>query len=149
GEGPGALEALPWTREWYRDLERILLVGMGTARHAGLVAQEALRRLTGLSVEAMYAAAFRDGEGSPLPPGTLVVAISQSGETADTWAAVERAQDMSLPVLAVTNVVDSTLARRADAVLYTQAGLEVAVPSTKAYLAQLACLYALALHMGR
>lgn len=129
-------------------LERIVMVGMGTARHAALVGKWAIQRLAGLPVDVEFASAFRDGDVM-LPRQGLIIAVSQSGETADTLAAVREARDHGLPVWAVTNVEGSTLAREADAVMYTSAGPERAVPSTKAYAAQLAVLYALGVALGR
>src|SRR5207247_1571023 len=89
------------------------------------------------------------GAGPGLGPATLLVVVSQSGETADTLAAVEAGHEKGAPVLAVCNVVDSSIARRSSAVLYTHAGPEISVASTKAFTTQLTALYLLALHLGR
>lgn len=139
---------LPSGRWDVSRLERIVMVGMGTARHAALVGKGAIQRLAGVPVDVELASAFRDGDVM-LPREGLVIAVSQSGETGDTLAAVREARHHGLPVWAVTNVEGSTLAREADAVMYTCAGPERAVPSTKAYAAQLAVLYALAVALGK
>jgi glucosamine--fructose-6-phosphate aminotransferase (isomerizing) len=131
-----------------RDVERIVVVACGTAWHAGLIGKVALEELTRLPVEVGFASELRYGD-HPFGPGTLVVAISQSGETADTLAAVRIAQAAWSKVLAVTNVKGSTLAREADQVLFMRAGLEVGVAATKTYTSQVMNLIFLAAHLGR
>ncbi|MFN3485252.1 MAG: glutamine--fructose-6-phosphate transaminase (isomerizing), partial [Planctomycetota bacterium] len=129
-------------------LRRAVLAGCGTAWHAALVGKMALEELAGLPAEAGLSSELRYGDG-PWGPETLVVAISQSGETADTLAAVRRARRAGAPVVAVTNLRGSTLAREADQVLYMRAGLEVGVAATKTYTSQLALVTMLAAWLGR
>lgn len=132
-------------------VQRIHMVAAGTAYHAGLVGAAIIERLARIPVTVEVASEFRYREPL-LVPGTVVWAISQSGETADTLASVRLAQERGLPVWAVTNVVGSTLAREADRVAFTRAGPEVAVASTKAYTTQILVLsilaVALAMHRG-
>ena len=129
-------------------IERAVLVACGTAWHACLVGKFLFERLAGLSSEVDYGSEFRYRDPI-LDPHTLLVVVSQSGETADTLAAVEAGREKGAPVLAVCNVVDSSIARRSSAVLYTHAGPEISVASTKAFTTQLTALYLLALHLGR
>ncbi len=129
-------------------IRRAVLVACGTAWHACLVGKFLIERLAGLSCEVDYGSEFRYRDPI-LDPQTLLVVVSQSGETADTLAAVEAGREKGTPVLAVCNVVDSSIARRASAVLYTHAGPEISVASTKAFTTQLTALYLLALHLGR
>jgi glutamine---fructose-6-phosphate transaminase (isomerizing) len=129
-------------------LERIVIVGCGTAYHAGLLGKHAIERLARVPVEVAVASEYRYAE----PIGdekTLVVAISQSGETTDTLAAVEAAQAFGGSVLAVTNTQGSLITREADALLLTKAGPEICVASTKTFLAQVAALDLLALELAR
>ncbi|WP_324715656.1 glutamine--fructose-6-phosphate transaminase (isomerizing) [Carboxydochorda subterranea] len=131
-----------------RSFERIQIVACGTAWHAGLVGRRLIEAWARLPVQVDVASEFRYGE--PLVDGrTLTVAISQSGETADTLAAVREARRLGSPVLGIVNVEGSSLAREADWVLTTKAGPEVAVPSTKAYLTQVVALHLLALALSR
>jgi glucosamine--fructose-6-phosphate aminotransferase (isomerizing) len=125
-----------------------VVVACGTAWHAGLIAKFLLEKLAGLPTEVDYGSEFRYRDPI-LDPRTLLIVVSQSGETADTLAAVETARERGTPVLAVCNVVDSSIARRATAVLYTHAGPEISVASTKAFTTQLTALFLLALHLGR
>ncbi len=129
-------------------IERIVLVACGTAWHACLVGKFLLERLAGIPCEVDYGSEFRYRDPI-LDARTLVVVVSQSGETADTLGAVEAARERGTPVLAVCNVVDSSIARRASSVLYTHAGPEISVASTKAFTTQLTALYLLALRLGR
>jgi len=129
-------------------IRRAVLVACGTAWHACLVGKFLVEHLAGLSCEVDYGSEFRYRDPI-LDPQTLLVVVSQSGETADTLAAVEAGREKGTPVLAVCNVVDSSIARRASAVLYTHAGPEISVASTKAFTTQLTALYLLALHLGR
>jgi glucosamine--fructose-6-phosphate aminotransferase (isomerizing) len=131
-----------------RPFKRAALVACGTAWHACLVGKFMLERLTGIPCEVDYGSEFRSRDPI-LDEQTLLIVVSQSGETADTLAAVETARDRKAPVLAICNVVDSSIARRATAVLYTHAGPEISVASTKAFTTQLTALYLLALHVGR
>jgi glucosamine--fructose-6-phosphate aminotransferase (isomerizing) len=129
-------------------IERAILVACGTAWHACLVGKFLLERLAGIPCEVDYGSEFR-GRDPILQKGTALIVVSQSGETADTLAAVETAREKGAPVLAVCNVVDSSIARRSNAVLYTHAGPEISVASTKAFTTQLTALYLLALRLGR
>jgi glucosamine--fructose-6-phosphate aminotransferase (isomerizing) len=129
-------------------LERVVLAGCGTAWHAALVGKAAVEELAGLPAEAALASELRYGD-APYGPGTLVVAVSQSGETADTLAAARAARRAGSPVVAVTNLRGSTLAREADQVLYMRAGLEVGVAATKTYTSQVSLVTLLAAWLGR
>jgi glucosamine--fructose-6-phosphate aminotransferase (isomerizing) len=128
--------------------ERSAIVACGTAWHAGLVGKFVMERLARLPTEVDYGSEFRYRD--PLiDDRTLMIVVSQSGETADTLAAVEAAHERGAPVLAICNVVDSSIARKADAVMYTHAGPEISVASTKAFTTQLTALYLLGLYLGR
>lgn len=129
-------------------LQKIFIVACGTACNAGLVGKYLLEKLVRIPVEVDIASEFRY-RNPVLTPETLVVVISQSGETADTLAALREAKQHGCRVLAVTNVVGSTVSREADDVIYTWAGPEIAVASTKAYVTQLAAMYLVALYMGK
>ena len=139
---------LQLTAEEIRLIDRVHLVACGTAYHAGLVAKYAMEELLQLPCEVDLGSEFRY-RGPLLGPKDLVVVISQSGETADTLAALRLARRKGVKVLAVTNVVGSTVSREADEVLFTWAGPEIAVASTKAYITQLTALYLLGLYLGR
>ncbi len=128
-------------------IERMVVVACGTAYHAGLLGKYAIERLARLPVEVAVASEYRYAD----PVGderTLVIAISQSGETTDTLAAVEAARSFGARVLAVTNTQGSLITREADAVLLTKAGPEVGVAATKTFLTQVAALYLLALKLA-
>ncbi|AEJ39068.1 glucosamine--fructose-6-phosphate aminotransferase, isomerizing [Sulfobacillus acidophilus TPY] len=128
-------------------VRRIRIVAAGTAYHAGLVGKMLIERLARIPVEVEVASEFR--YSTPIfEPGTLVMAISQSGETADTLASVRLAHELGVPTYAVVNQVGSTLARESDYVVYTHAGPEIAVASTKAYTTQLLVLTLLALGLA-
>lgn len=118
-----------------KNIERILILGCGTAYHAGLVAKFYFENLVGVTCEVDYASEFRY-RSTPVNSKTLVVVISQSGETADTLAALEYCKNKT-KTLAICNVLGSSIARKADFVLYTHAGPEISVASTKAFLTQL------------
>ncbi|MBI2346022.1 MAG: glutamine--fructose-6-phosphate transaminase (isomerizing) [Deltaproteobacteria bacterium] len=132
----------------FADLQRIYLVACGTSYHAALVGKFLIEGLARITVEVDLASEFR--YRNPLiGKGDLLVAISQSGETADTMAAVREAKGKGARVMAVTNVIDSSIARAADATFYTHAGPEIGVASTKAFTTQLTALLLLALAAGR
>jgi glucosamine--fructose-6-phosphate aminotransferase (isomerizing) len=131
-----------------RQIDRIVVVACGTAWHAGLVGKVAIEELARIPVEVGMASELRYGD-QPFGRRTLVIAVSQSGETADTLAAVRMAQEAGSPVVAVTNVKGSTLAREADQTLFMRAGLEVGVAATKTYTSQVMNLLFLAAHLGR
>ncbi len=127
-----------------RGLNRLIIVGCGTAMHAGLVGKGAIERLARLPVEVAISSEFRYADPI-LTEKDLVVLISQSGETADSLAALRLAKARGAATLGVVNAVGSSIAREADAVLYTWAGPEIAVASTKAFTVQLVAMYLLAL----
>jgi len=142
------LEGLEALHGMLPDIHRIVVVACGTSWHAGLVGKFLLEELVRVPVEVDYGSEFRYRDPI-LDEGTLVVAISQSGETLDTLTSVREARRRGARTLAVCNVVGSTLSRESDGVLYTHAGPEIGVASTKAFTAQLAVLYLLALALGR
>ncbi len=147
-DGTVMLEGVVFTREQLANFRRIVLVACGSAYHAGMAARYFLESATGLPVEVDIASEFRYRD--PLVDGhTLTVVISQSGETADTLAALREAKKRGSHVLAVVNVVGSSVANESDDVLYTRAGPEIAVATTKGYTTQVAMLYLLGLYMGQ
>lgn len=131
-----------------RDVDKVVVVACGTAFHAGMIAKYAIEHITRLPCETELASEFRYRD--PILDGrTLVVAISQSGETMDTLMALRHAREQGARVLAICNTNGSTIPRESDAVLYTHAGPEVAVASTKAFLTQLVACYLVALYLGQ
>ncbi len=146
-DGRVNLEEVHLTPAQVRDLQKIAIIACGTAHYAGMVGKYLLEKLLRLPVEDDVASEFRYRDPI-LDAHTLGLVISQSGETADTLASLREAKKAAAPVLAITNVVGSSVAREADHVIYTWAGPEVAVASTKAYLTQVASLYLLALYLG-
>ncbi|GAA3411383.1 glutamine--fructose-6-phosphate transaminase (isomerizing) [Paenibacillus hodogayensis] len=142
-----SLDELGMTDEAIAAIRAIHIVGCGTAYHAGLAGKGALEKLAGLPVETDLASEYRYREPLVMP-GTLLIAVSQSGETADTLAAVREAKRRGALILAITNVVGSSLTREADHTLFTWAGPEIAVASTKAYTTQLLAFYMLAIHLA-
>ena len=146
-DGTVWLEDVKFDDDFVRDIETVWITACGTAYHAGLVGTEIFQRLLRLPTMVEYAHEMRYAD--PLiRAGDLTVAISQSGETADTLAAARLAGGLGTRMLALTNVVGSTLSRDADDILYTRAGPEISVGSTKAYLAMLVGQYLLALKLG-
>ena len=135
------------TDEVLRGIGTVHLVGCGTAMHAGMVGKAAIETLARVPAEVDIASEFRYRDHI-LNPNDLVIIISQSGETSDTLAALKLAKSRGVPVLAIVNVVGSSIARAADYVLYTYAGPEIAVASTKAYMVQLCVLYLFALRLA-
>jgi glucosamine--fructose-6-phosphate aminotransferase (isomerizing) len=125
----------------------IMIIACGTAYHAGLVGKYAIERLARMAVDIDVASEWRYRD-PVIGPGTLAIVISQSGETADTLAALRTAREGGAHILAITNVVGSSVDREADSVLYTYAGPEMAVASTKAYTTQLMLMYLLALSLA-
>ena len=146
GDEPIPLE-LPWTAEELAGLQRVVLVACGTSRHAALVGQFYLEQLARIPVEVDYASEYRYRD-PVVGPGTLAVGITQSGETADTLAALKEARSRGARVLVLCNVEGSTAARMADATLLTHAGPEIGVASTKAFTTQLVVLLLLAARLG-
>ena len=133
--------------EKLRGIGTIHLVACGTAMHAGMVGKAAIETLARVPAEVDIASEFRYRDPI-LNPNDLVIIISQSGETSDTLAALKLAKSRGVPVLAIVNVVGSSIARAADYVLYTYAGPEIAVASTKAYMVQMCVLYLFALRLA-
>ena len=129
------------------SVKRVVVIGCGTAYHAGLIGRYALETWARIPVEMDIASEYRYRD-PVVGPGDLVVGISQSGETADTLAALRLARSRGALVLAVTNIMGSQMTREADGVLYTRAGLEVCVAATKTFVAQVAVMYLLALRMA-
>ena len=143
-DGLPNLEECGITPEMLRSFRHIQVVACGTAMHAGTVGKYVIEKLARVPVTVDIASEFRYRD--PLvPENTLVVIISQSGETADSLAALRKAKEQGAKTLAIVNVVGSTIAREADYVFYTLAGPEIAVATTKAYSAQLLAVYALAI----
>src|SRR5699024_5463431 len=136
------------TDEEIREVSQLYMVACGSAWHVGMVAQYVFEDLARLPVRVELASEFRY-RNLPLDPRGLVVVISQSGETADSLAALREAKARGVKTLAIVNVVGSSIAREADHVFYTLAGPEIAVATTKAYSAQLAACYALAMQFAR
>jgi glucosamine--fructose-6-phosphate aminotransferase (isomerizing) len=134
--------------DYLQILRRVMIVSCGTAYHAALYGKLLLENVTGLAVETDLGSEFRY-RGPRIERDTLVVAVSQSGETADTLASVRLARQKRCKVLSICNVRGSTLARESDAVFFTDAGPEIGVASTKAYTAQLVAFVLLAAHMGQ
>ncbi len=141
------LSELNFTTEELTSLEKIHIVACGTAYHAGILGKAVIEKIAKVSVEVDVASEFRYREPL-LTENQLLIVISQSGETADTLAALRLARQKGLKVLAITNVVGSSVSREADEVFYTWAGPEIAVASTKAYLTQLIALYLFALYLA-
>lgn len=146
--GDVVFEELKMTPEELRGFRKVVIVACGTAYHAGLVGRYILEKLARIPVEVDLASEFRYRDPL-LEPGTLAIVISQSGETADTLAALREAKERGCRVLAVTNVVGSSITREADEVIYTWAGPEIAVASTKAYTTQVLVMYLLGLLFAR
>ncbi|MBR4449704.1 MAG: glutamine--fructose-6-phosphate transaminase (isomerizing) [Treponema sp.] len=132
----------------WKTARRVVITACGTAYHAGVVAKYAFEKFARISVEVDVASEFRY-RNPILNKDDIFIVISQSGETADTLAALRLAKAAGARVIAITNCVGSTVSREADNVIYTWAGPEIAVASTKAYTTQLMCLYMLALKTGR
>ena len=146
--GEIVLDGIKLTKEDIEGFNKVYIVACGTAYHAGLIGKFAIEKLAKISVEVDVASEFRYRDPF-IDDKTLFIAISQSGETLDTLAALREAKAKGARVLSVVNVVGSSVARESDDVFYTWAGPEIAVASTKAYTTQLVCMYMLGLYMGR
>ena len=142
------IEELGMSDEELRAVKKIHIVACGSAYHAGVTGKYAIEGLSRIPVEVDLASEFRYRDPI-LEEGAMVIVISQSGETADTLAALRESKKRGFPVLGIVNVVGSSIAREADNVMYTWAGPEIAVATTKAYSAQLVALYLLAMKFGR
>lgn len=132
----------------FLDCNRIIIAGCGTAMHAGLIGKNMIEKLIRIPVSVEIASEFRYADPI-MDEKTLLITISQSGETADTLAALRLAKDKGAKTLSVVNVKGSSIARESDYVLYTHAGPEIAVASTKAYTVQLSCMYLTAFKMAQ
>ena len=141
------IEELGMTDEEIKAIKKIMIVACGSAYHTGVTSKYVFEGLARIPVEVDVASEFRYRDPI-LEEGTLVVVISQSGETADTLAALRESKKRGAKVLGIVNVVGSSIAREADNVMYTWAGPEIAVATTKAYSAQLIALYLLAMKFG-
>lgn len=141
------IDELNMTDEEIKALKRIYIIGCGSAYHVGVTGKYVIEKITRIPVEVDLASEFRYRDPI-LEENSMVIIISQSGETADSLAALRKAQELGVKVLGVVNVVGSTIAREADNVLYTWAGPEISVATTKAYSTQLAALYLLAVLFG-
>ena len=142
------LSTVGLTDKEIQDLSQLYIVACGSAWHVGMVAQYIFEDLADIPVRVELASEFRYRK-MPLDPNALVVVISQSGETADSLAALREAKSRGLKTLGIVNVVGSSIAREADNVFYTLAGPEIAVATTKAYSAQLAACYTLAIQFAK
>ncbi len=134
--------------EELRQVSRINIVASGTSRHAGMVGQYMLQHLAGIPVEVDYASEF-EYRNPAIGTHEVTIVITQSGETADTMAAQRLAKQKGSRTIAISNVVGATIAREADGVLYTNAGNEVSIASTKAFTAQMAVLFLFSAYLGQ
>ena len=141
------LDGITMTKEDIEGFNKVYIVACGTAYHAGLVGKAAIEKMAKIPVEVDIASEFRYRDPF-VDDKTLFIAISQSGETLDTLAALREAKAKGARIMSVVNVVGSSVARESDDVFYTWAGPEIAVASTKAYTTQLMCMYLIALYMG-
>jgi glucosamine--fructose-6-phosphate aminotransferase (isomerizing) len=141
------LPNIPLPEDALRKISRVVIVAQGTAFHAGLVARNMIERTARIPVSVEYGSDFRYRD-PVIDPSVLVIAVSQSGETADTLGAVRLARERGCKTLSVINTVGSTIARESDGVIYMSVGPEIGVASTKAFTGQIAALYVLAIHLG-
>lgn len=142
------IEELGMTAEQIQAVKRIYIIGCGSAYHVGVVGKYLFEKVTRIPVEVDLASEFRYRDPI-IEKDSMVIIISQSGETADSLAALRQAQELGAKVLAIVNVVGSTIAREADNVMYTWAGPEISVATTKAYSTQLSALYLLAMKFAK
>lgn len=142
------LDDIKLTKEYMAGIEKIFIVACGTAYHAGMVGKYVIERMAKIPVEVDIASEFRYRDPI-LNEKTLTIIVSQSGETLDTFAALKEARRKGSRILSIVNVVGSSIARESDDVLYTWAGPEIAVASTKAYTTQIVAFYILALYMAQ
>ncbi|HWI41926.1 MAG TPA: glutamine--fructose-6-phosphate transaminase (isomerizing), partial [Verrucomicrobiae bacterium] len=147
-EGSIYLEHLRLSDEELRQVERVVIVACGTSWHSGLVGKFLIEEHCRIPVEVDIASEFRY-RNPVIRPGTLMLLISQSGETADTLAAMREGKRRGATTVAICNVVDSSIAREADGIIYTHAGPEIGVASTKAFVTQLVALYLFMLRFAR
>jgi glutamine---fructose-6-phosphate transaminase (isomerizing) len=147
-DGIVQLNEVPIRREELRGLQRINIVASGTSRHAGMVGQYMIEELAGIPVDVDYASEF-EYRNPMIGKSELTIVITQSGETADTGAAQREAKARGSRTVAISNVAGTTIAREADGVIYTLAGPEISIASTKAFTAQMAALFLFALYLGQ
>ena len=147
-EGIVQLNEVPIRREELRGLQRINIVASGTSRHAGMVGQCMIEELAGIPVDVDYASEF-EYRNPMIGKSELTIVITQSGETADTGAAQREAKARGSRTVAISNVAGTTIAREADGVIYTLAGPEISIASTKAFTAQMAALFLFALYLAQ
>jgi glucosamine--fructose-6-phosphate aminotransferase (isomerizing) len=147
-DGSITLDEMRISDEELREVNRVVIVATGTSHHAGQVAKYAIERWARLGVDVDIASEYRYRDPI-VEVGTLVIGVSQSGETIDTIQAIREAKRRGARVVGVTNIVGSSLARESDAVIYTRAGLEVSVASTKCFVAMIAALELLALRLAQ
>lgn len=143
-----AIDELALTRQELNFVDRVYIIGCGTSYHAGLIAKNLIEGWARIPTEVEVASEFRY-RNPIITPTTLVVAVSQSGETADTLAAIRDARIKGAKVFGITNVIGSPVARESDSVIYTKANKEIAVASTKSFLGQVVSLTLLAMLLGR
>lgn len=141
------LEEIRISPEELRALRRIHIVASGTSRHAGMAGEFMMQELANVPVDVDYASEF-EYRNPMIGPGELSIFITQSGETADTTASQREARQKGSRTIAISNVAGSTIAREADGFIYTDAGPEISIASTKAFTAQMACLFLFALYLG-
>ena len=146
-DGSVRLEAIRISPEELRALKRIHIVASGTSRHAGMAGQFMMQELAGIPVDVDYASEF-EYRNPMIGPGELSIFITQSGETADTTASQREARQKGSRTMAISNVAGSTIDREADGFIYTDAGPEISIASTKAFTAQMACLFLFSLYLG-
>jgi len=147
-QGLVRLEEVQIPREELRAVRSINIIASGTSRHAGIAGQFMAQELAGVHVDVDYASEF-ENRNPTIGPCELSIFITQSGETADTTGALREAKQRGSRTIAISNVVGSTIAREADGVIYTHAGPEISIASTKAFTAQIACLFMFALYLGQ
>ena len=147
-DGRLSLDEMRLSDDELREIDKIIVIGCGTAYHAGLIAKYAIEHWTRIPVEIELASEFRYRDPI-VDHSTLVIAISQSGETMDTLMALRHAREQSARVLAICNTNGSTIPRESDAVFYTHAGPEIAVASTKAFLTQIVASYLVGLYLAQ
>ena len=147
-DGSLTLDEIRISASQLRSIKRIVIIGCGTAHYAGMVAKYAIEHWCRIPVEVELASEFRYRD-PVLDRSTLIVVISQSGETMDTLMALRHAKEQKARVLAICNTNGSTIPRESDAVLYTHGGPEIAVASTKAFLTQLVACYLIGLHLAQ
>jgi len=147
-EGIVQLNEVPISRDDLRGLSRINIVASGTSRHAGMVGQVMIQELAVIPVDVDYASEF-EHRNPLIGQSELTIVITQSGETADTTAAQREAKARGSRTVAISNVAGTTIAREADGVIYTLAGPEISIASTKAFTAQMAALFLFALYLGQ